>query len=62
MNEMHRIEIEFDDRCYMALMGEADRLHLDVEQIIERAAMAWLTDIAESTPTAVCTPTVTLVH
>jgi hypothetical protein len=58
MSGMHRVEIEFDDRCYDALLGEAERLHVGVEQIIERAAAAWVTDIAENT--AISTPSVTL--
>ena len=61
MSEMHRIEIEFDDRCYEALLGEADRLHIGLEQIVERAAAAWITEIAEATSSLTCTPTVTLV-
>ena len=59
MSEIHRIEIEFDDRCYEALLGEAERLHVAVEQVVERAAAAWVTEIAENT--AICTPSVTLV-
>ena len=59
MSELHRIEIEFDDRCYEALLGEAERLHVGVEQVVVRAAAAWVTDVAEST--SCCTPTVTLV-
>ena len=59
MSEMHRSEIEFDDRCFQALLGEADRLHVKIEEIIERAAAAWVTEIAENTAT--CTPTVTMV-
>jgi len=60
MSELHRIEIEFDDRCYEALLGEADRLHVGIEEIVERAAAAWITEIAEATSWT-CTPTVTLV-
>jgi len=58
MDEMHRVEIEFDDHCYQALLGEAARLQIGVEQVIERAAVAWVTEIAENTPT--CSPTVTV--
>jgi hypothetical protein len=61
MSELHRIEIEINDYCYEALLSEADRLNLGVEQVVQRAAVAWITDLAESTPTANCTPTVTLV-
>jgi hypothetical protein len=59
MSEMHRVEIEFDDRCYQALVGEAERLHVAIEQVIARAAAAWVTEIAENAPTN--TPTVTFV-
>jgi hypothetical protein len=59
MSEMHRVEIEFDDHCYDALLGEAERLHVGVEQVIARAAAAWVTDIAESTVSS--TPSVTFV-
>jgi hypothetical protein len=58
MSGIHRIEIEFEDRCYEALLGEAERLRVGVEQVIERAAAAWVTEIAENT--AVYTPTTTL--
>jgi len=61
MSEMHRIEIEFDDRCYEALLGEAERLHTGIEDVVERAAAAWITEIAEAT-SSTCTPTVTLVR
>ena len=62
MGEMHRVEIEFDDHCYEALLSEAERLHVNVEQIIERAAAAWITEIAETTSSLTPTPSVTLVH
>ena len=62
MGEMHRVEIEFDDHCYEALIGEAERLHIGVEQIIERAAAAWITEIAETTSSLTATPSVTVVH
>jgi hypothetical protein len=55
---MHRVEIEFDDHCYQALLGEAARLQIAVEQVIERACAAWVTESAENTSS--CTPTVTL--
>jgi hypothetical protein len=61
MSETHRIEIEFDDRCYEALLGEAERLHMGIEQIVERAAAAWITEIAETAPSLTATPTATLV-
>jgi hypothetical protein len=60
MSGLHRIEIEINDQCFNALQSEAERLHLGVEQIVQRAAVAWITDLAENTPTANCTPTVTL--
>jgi hypothetical protein len=44
------MEIEFDDRIYQGLVAEADRLSITAEEIVRRAAAAWLIDIAESTP------------
>jgi hypothetical protein len=61
MGNAHRIEIEFDDRCYEALLGEAERLHIDVTQIVERAAVAWVIDMAESTPSTNLAPNAMLV-
>jgi hypothetical protein len=46
----HRIEIEFDDRCYEGLVAEAERLNVDVEDVVDRAAAAWLIDLAENSP------------
>jgi len=59
MPDMYRVEIEFDERCYVALRAEADRLGVEIEQLIERAAAAWVTEIAEITGSLECTPTVT---
>ena len=61
MSETHRIEIEFDNRCYEALVGEAERLHTGIEDVVERAAAAWITEIAETTSSLTASPTVTLV-
>jgi hypothetical protein len=44
----HRIEIEFDDRCYEGLVAEAERLNVGVEDVVDRAAAAWLIDLAEN--------------
>jgi glutamate-1-semialdehyde aminotransferase len=60
MSDMHRLEIEFDDHCYEALLAEADRLQMGIEQIVERAAAAWITEIAENTASVSFTPTVTV--
>jgi hypothetical protein len=61
MSDLHRLEIEFDDHCYGALVAEAERLHTGVEQLVERAAAAWITEIAENTADVTFTPSVTLV-
>lgn len=61
MSNAHRVEIEFDDRCYEALLGEAERLHVDVAQIVERAAVAWVTDMIESAPTQSLASSMTVV-
>jgi hypothetical protein len=47
MSQTHRVEVEFDDHFYEALLSESKRLQVDVEQVVERAAAAWLIDIAE---------------
>lgn len=44
----HRVEIEIDDHCYSALESEAERLGLCVEEVVQRATRAWLTDMCES--------------
>lgn len=41
---VHRIEIEIDESRYQQLVAEAERLHIGVDQLIARAASAWLTD------------------
>jgi len=48
MSETHRVEIEVEERCFTALQGEAERLGVDVQQIVQRAMSAWLSDICES--------------
>jgi len=53
MTETNRVGIDIDDRCLLALQEEADRLGVGVEQVIQRAMSAWLSDIRES-----CMPTV----
>lgn len=46
-------EVEFDERCYQDLVDEAERLGIRVEQVIERATAAWLTEVAgEQVPLA----------
>ena len=55
MSETNRIEVEFDERRYLALQDEADRLGLDVAQIITRATSAWICEMAENS--ALCTAT-----
>ena len=62
MSSTYRVEIEFDERCYEALLAEADRLSVGIEQVIERAAAAWVTEIAESTSSLTCMPTATMVR
>ena len=47
VSETHRIEVEFEDHCYQALLGEAERLNVGVEQVIGRAVAAWMVDISE---------------
>ncbi len=50
MSTTHRIEIECDDRCYEGLVAEAERLNVEVQDVIGRAAAAWLIDLAENAP------------
>jgi hypothetical protein len=47
MDQAHCVEVEFDDHFYEALLSESERLQVDVEQVIERAAAAWVTDMEE---------------
>jgi hypothetical protein len=52
MGKPNRVEVEFDERCYQDLVGEAERLGVPVEQVVERATAAWLTDVAGEQPPA----------
>ncbi len=38
MGETHRVEIEFDENCFGLARSEAERLGVEVEQIVQRAA------------------------
>ena len=48
MSDTHRIEIELDGHRFDALQSEADRLGLDVSELVTRAASAWLNDITDA--------------
>jgi hypothetical protein len=48
MGETHRVEIEIQDHCFLALQAEADRLGVDVVNVVKRATSAWLIDMCES--------------
>jgi hypothetical protein len=50
MGRSNRIEVEFDERAYEGLVTEAERLGVGVEELVGRAAAAWLIEIAEETP------------
>lgn len=52
MGKPNCIEIEFDEHCYGDLVAEAARLGVGVEEIVARAAAAWLIQIAEEMPTS----------
>ena len=43
-----RIEIEFDDRHFSALQTEADRLGVDVAQVVVRATSAWIQEMEDN--------------
>jgi hypothetical protein len=45
--ETHRVEIEIGENCFASLRSEAERLGVEVEQIVQRATSAWLNDIHE---------------
>ena len=60
MSSTHSIEIQLDERCYEALLAEADRLALGVDQVVTRATAAWIIDIAETMPVSVATRAATL--
>jgi hypothetical protein len=48
MTQGTRIEIEFDDRHYSALQSEAERLGVDVSQVVVRATSAWILEMEEN--------------
>lgn len=50
MGKPNCIEIEFNEHCYGDLVAEATRLGIEVEEIVARAAAAWLIEIAEEMP------------
>ena len=52
MSTSQRMEIEFDGRAYDGLVAEAERLGVTAEEIVRRAAAAWLIDITEGMPVA----------
>jgi 16S rRNA C967 or C1407 C5-methylase (RsmB/RsmF family) len=45
--ERHRVEIDIDDHCFEALEAEAERLGVDIAEIVQRATSAWLNDMCE---------------
>jgi hypothetical protein len=45
--DVKRIVIEVDSRRYEALLAEAARLQIEVEELIDRAAAAWMVEINE---------------
>ena len=47
MGDAERVEVEFDDRRYAALEREAQRLGLDVPNVVYRATAAWLCEMSE---------------
>jgi non-ribosomal peptide synthetase component E (peptide arylation enzyme) len=47
MGSGHSVVIEFDDHRFQALSAEAERLQINVEQLVARAASAWMVEIAE---------------
>jgi len=50
MSDTHRVVVEFADSFYEALQAEAQRLDVGVEEIVTRAAAAWLIEIEENLP------------
>jgi len=55
MSDVNRIEIELDDRRYLALQSEAQRLGIGIDQIVSRATSAWICEMADNS--ALCTST-----
>jgi hypothetical protein len=55
---LHTVEVEFDERCYQALLAESTRLGMPIEKVVSKAAVAWVTDIAEATTD--CNPSMTV--
>ena len=59
MNDTNRIEIELDDRRYLALQNESERLGIDISQIVTRATSAWICEMADNTVLCTASPSVT---
>jgi len=47
MGETTRIEVELDQRRYVALSREAQRLGMDVNQVVNRACAAWISEMCD---------------
>lgn len=50
--DMHRVEVQIDEHCFCALQSQAERLGVDVEDVVQRAMSAWLNDLSEDAATA----------
>ena len=45
--DMHRVEVQIDDHCFTALEGQAQKLGVDLQDVVRRAMSAWLNDMCE---------------
>jgi pheromone shutdown protein TraB len=59
MSQTNRIEIELDDRRFLALQNEAERLGVDMAQIVTRAASAWISEMADNSVLSTASPVAT---
>jgi hypothetical protein len=48
VSQAHQLELEFDEIRWKALEAEAARLGIAIKDLIQRAASAWLVDMAEN--------------
>ena len=59
VSDTNRIEVEFDERRYLALQNEAQRLGVDIPQIVTRATSAWICEMADNTVLCTASPSAT---
>lgn len=46
--DMHSIEVQVDEHCFNSLKSQAERLGVEMQEVVQRAMSAWLSDICEN--------------